>query len=103
MFNKCDDVTKRNKMQGKNYKMICIYVMDGPWKPKTNARENNTNIWIPKIPQLASNSFPPLSLSLCFLPQPTKKKSIPLSFPLPEQNLADRRLEDPISSGSGKK
>lgn len=70
MFNKYDDVTKRNK------KMICIYVMDGPWKPKTYARENNTNIWIPKIPQLASsNSFCLLSLSLSLFPSTTKPQN----------------------------
>lgn len=54
------------------------------------------------------NSPPPtvfvfsLSLCLCFLPQPNHKTKfdsakLPSS---PKQNLADRRREDPISSGS---
>lgn len=68
--------------------MYIRHVMDGPWKPKTYAREDNTNIWIPKIPQLASsNSFCLLSLSVSvsvsFHNQTTKQNSIPLNFPLP--------------------
>ena len=86
MFNKYDDVTKRN------IKMICIYVMS--WMGLESPKRMRVKTTLISGFQRFHNSPPPtvfcllslslsVSVSVSFHNQTTKQNSIPLNFPLP--------------------